>query len=104
MNGTALNNVNVGVNLVIFALGTGTAVITPLMQYESYTDQLPNSVVDYQPIPANSWEDALLSSERVGKYNLEDTIMNFSGNLLCNTQDIDENILEVVNDNFWDLL
>jgi hypothetical protein len=99
-NGTGYNNIKIGRNLILVALGT--AVLAPI-EYEAYSVNTPTSIFSYHQLPTNSWENTLEltdNSENL-KFN---SLKAFSENLISNAKDIDPEILEVVNKNFWDLL
>jgi len=96
-NGTGSN---IGANLIIVAFGT--AVLAPI-QYERYSDNIPTYMAKYQQLPSNSWEDVPKMLDVLDQINFE-SLKTFSENLLKNTKDIETDILEVVNKNFWKLL
>ena len=99
MNGTASNHINIGANLIIFAFGTFVADL----KYEQYNDNLPKSIVKYHQLSTRSWESQPALSESVDVENFN-AIRSFSENLLNNTKDLDSEIMDVVNKNFWDLI
>ncbi|MCG8310649.1 MAG: hypothetical protein MI975_24885 [Cytophagales bacterium] len=94
------NGTNIGVNIVIAAFGT--AMIAPI-QLDNSTNLLPSSTIDYKVLNTNSWEDVISLTENPEKISF-DTLSDFSQNLIQNTKDIEPEILELVNDKFWDLL
>ncbi len=100
MIGTGSNNITLGANLFVIALGT--AALAPVL-YESYSDALPTEVVEYYRLPVNSWEVDMLRIEDQDILNFG-SLKSFSERLISNVQDIDPTILEVVNKNYWDLL
>jgi len=100
MNGTGSNNITFGANLMVIALGT--AALLPVL-FESYSDILPSEVVKYNHIPINSWELDLLKVDNQDVINFG-SLKIFTESLISNTQNIDPEILNVVNKNFWDLL
>lgn len=91
---------NIGANLIIVAFGT--AVLAPI-QYDQNVDDVPTYIAQYQNLPSNSWETAPVVSTIENQTDF-DSLREFSENLLKNTKDIEPEILEVVNKNFWNLL
>jgi hypothetical protein len=91
---------NFGANLILTAFGT--TFLAPI-QYGNEADFIPWSTVEYQQLTSNSWDDVVTFSS-----NPIDPKMNslkaFSENLLRNSSDMDLEIMEVVNDAYWDLL
>jgi phosphomannomutase len=91
---------NIGANLILAAFGT--AMLVPL-QFDSDPSLVPTETIAYQKLTTNSWEGDIIISE----YHVDpkiDTIKSFTKNLLKNTSDIDPEIMEVVNESYWDLL
>jgi len=91
---------NIGTNLMIAAFGT--AMLAPI-QYDFDPSMLPAETLTYQNLTSNSWDgDIVLANNQIDpKIN---SIKSFSENLLKNTSDIDPEIMEIVNENYWDLL
>jgi len=92
---------NIGANLIIAAFGT--AIIAPI-QYDFNTYFVPNETPVYRNLTSNSWEEEINLSTT---YNIEQKInalKTFSEKILKNTKNIDPEILEIVNQNYWDLL
>lgn len=91
---------NIGANLMLAAFGT--AILAPI-QYELSSWELPTATVAYQQLTSNSWED-VISIQSTSSDSKISLLKAFSENLLKNSQDIDVEILEVINQNYWDLL
>ena len=98
MSGTGSNNLN----FIIAAFGT-TAFIAPISYETPSGIATPNSVVEYKLMDDYRWPD---NYQHIIKTEDESivAIKVFSETLINNTKDIDPDILDVVNKNFWDLL
>jgi hypothetical protein len=66
-----------------------SASISTEIEYNP-TPLTPSSTLSYQTINSNYTETLILQ--------------NFISNLIQNSEDIDDNIVELVNENFWDLI
>lgn len=97
---TKSTGTNIGANLILAAFGT--TMLAPI-QYDLDSSFIPAKTIAHQNLTSNSWEgEIILSSNSIDpKIN---SLKAFSENLLKNTSDIDTEILEIVNDNYWDLL
>lgn len=91
---------NIGANLILAAFGT--AVLAPV-QYELNVTDIPADTATYQQLTSNSWDDAISLSNNPSESKIN-SLKTFSENLIKNTTDIDPEILEVINKNYWDLL
>lgn len=100
MSGTASNNIS-NKNLILAVLGT--AFIAPL-HYETSASTAPSLVAEYQQLDGNSWEAPSSLLETTDQLGFNGSMRSFSENLLSNTEDIDSDILNVVNENFWSLI
>jgi len=91
---------NIGANLFLAAFGT--AVLAPI-QCELNSSEIPVETIAYQQLTNNSWDETILlvNNQVDSKFNL---LKDFSENLIKNTKDIEPEILEVINKNYWDLL
>jgi hypothetical protein len=94
-------------NLVIFATLSSSVLIishetesylTPqhLARYEHHTD-----IADWKDNAFNSSIDYNFHNENVDKIN---TMISFTKNLLKNSKDIESEFVDIVNDNFWELI
>lgn len=98
--GTGSNNIIIGVNLMLHAIGTA---ILGWADNEIYNVNTPSAMADYHQLASNSWDSTFELSE-TDVFNGANSLQTFTENLLNNSMDIDPEILEVVNKNFWDLL
>jgi len=91
---------NIGANLMLAAFGT--AMLAPV-EYDLDSSIIPTETIAYQNLTSNSWEEGVtISSSQIDpKFN---SLKSFSENLLKNTSDMDPEIMEVVNENYWDFL
>jgi hypothetical protein len=91
---------NIGANLMLAAFGT--AMLAPV-QYDFDYSIIPAETVAYQELTLNSWEgDIQITSNQIDPKI--SSLKSFSENLLKNTSDMDPEIMEIVNENYWDLL
>jgi hypothetical protein len=91
---------NIGAKLIIAVFGT--AVISPI-HYSLDSNNIPAGIIKYQSLSTNSWDDYQIFN--VNKIDPKiNSLHEFSQNLLKNTSDIDPEILEILNENFWDLI
>jgi hypothetical protein len=91
---------NIGAKLIIAAFGT--AVISPI-HYSIDSSNIPAGIIKYQSLSTNSWDDYQIFNVKKIDPKIN-SLHDFSQNLLKNTSDIDPEILEVLNENFWDLI
>lgn len=91
---------NIGTNLIIAAFGT--AVLAPIQCDYNSTD-IPAATVRYQQLTSNSWEESISISNIHNEPNIQ-SLKAFSENLIKNSKGIEPEILDVINDNYWDLL
>lgn len=91
---------NIGTNLIIAAFGT--AMLAPI-QCDLDSVFIPVKTIAYQNLTSNSWEDDIIISSNLIDPKIN-SLKSFSENLLKNTTDIDPEIMEVVNENYWGLL
>ncbi len=99
-NGTGSNNINIGTNLIVVVLGTAALMS---VSHETYPENIPTEIPKYRQLQENCWESISEVSEHPDFFKLN-SLKKFSKNLLENSEDIDSDILEVVNENFWDLI
>lgn len=91
---------NIGTNLMITAFGT--AILAPI-HYDFDNSFTPSETIAYQPLSQNSWDNEINLSSNPTELKIN-SLKSFSENLLKNTSDIDPEIMEVVNENYWNLL
>ena len=91
---------NIGANLILAAFGT--AVLAPI-QNDLNSVSIPIKTATYQKLTSNSWDENITLSNVQNDPKII-TLKTFSENLVKNTMDLDPEILEVVNKNYWDLL
>lgn len=87
-------------NLLIATMGT--AILAPVY-YEPSQAILPTQNLSYKQLAINSWGSSALSSPYSPVAKIE-IITTFSKRLLENSRDIDADILDVIDDIYWDLL
>lgn len=84
-----------------------SSAIIPL-SYESYNKLAPTIEHIFSYVPENSWSYNSISNEDSNANVLENEklqiVMNFSQKLLSNSTELDMEFVEIVDDNFWDLL
>lgn len=64
---------------------------------------------EYSEDISSSWRDEAFNMSDIYNFHNEDnekinTIVSFTQNLLENSQDIESEFVDIVNDNFWDLI
>ncbi|MEZ4947341.1 MAG: hypothetical protein R2804_17520 [Cyclobacteriaceae bacterium] len=91
---------NIGTNLIIAAFGT--AMLAPI-HCDLDSAIIPMKTIPYQKLTSNSWEEDIVISSNLIDPKIN-SLKSFSENLLKNTADIDPEIMEVVNENYWGLL
>ncbi len=98
--GTGSNNIIIGANLMLHAFGTA---MLGQIDNDLYSINTPSAIAEYHQFSSNSWDSSFELSKTVD-FRYVNSLQVFTENLLNNSRDIDPEILEVVNKNFWDLL
>lgn len=93
-------------SIVLFATISTSAIslsygLEPLIPKMNHSYSFPNSIADWKDNAFNQPIDYQLHNEDVEKLQ---TIINFSKKVLKNTKDIDSEFVNIVNDNFWELI
>jgi|SRR5690606_14981850 len=100
-------NSNTSLNLIVLATLSTSVVslgheienqLTP--QYEAKFDYNTN-IADWKDNAFNSSIDYSFHNEDVDRMN---TMLSFTKNLLENSKDIESEFVDIVNDNFWNLI
>lgn len=95
-------------NLKSLVLMTAISTAIVPFNYQNYDKIAPTTEVAFNFPPDKSWhynsiskEDSylnVLENEKIG------IIMNFSQDLIDNSTELDAEFIQIVNNNFWDLL
>lgn len=94
-------------NLVVLATLSSSVVSTSL-EAESYLAPMCEANFDYH-IHIAEWRDNAFNKSHDYTFHDEDvdkinTMISFTKNLLENSRDIESEFVDIVNDNFWDLI
>lgn len=96
---------------LLLAIPMGTAALFPIDYEASIIDLgLPDRTAVYQSLETGyAWEKDLTSFDPQSLEEIEEKkhmniIMGFSKRLIENSKNLDDEILEKLNENFWDLL
>lgn len=91
------------------SLSAQSSLFSELGDLSTYTTAFPTEKLIYQVPSANkySWEQADLTNitSKISKHlNDFEIVKNFAAKMLTDIPMIDEEIQQVINDNFWDML
>ena len=64
-------------------------------------DYVKDNIEDWREKAFNSTANYDLEKNHINKFN---TLVHFTSNLVQNSKDLDSDFIEVINDNFWDLI
>lgn len=101
-------NIKFGKNILI-ATSVGTAFIAPIDYDNLIVSDVPIEIYDqYEISLEHEWEKRLTINEidvsKINNLKKMYTIQEFSKLIVDEMQDLDEEILDVLNENFWDLI
>lgn len=84
-----------------------SSAIVPL-NYESYDKITPTIESAYNFLPDRTWQYNSIFIEdnyvNVLENEKQEIVLNFSQDLISNSTELDSEFVEIVNDNFWNLL
>lgn len=100
-NGTNSNNMIIGGNLLLVAIGSSVLSTT---QYEPNAYIVPTANQQYQELGKAYWGNHGPSTEISQDTDKLHSIKSFAENLLSNVQSLDEDIQKAVNEKFWDMI
>lgn len=84
-----------------------SSAIIPL-NYEWFDKIDPSIEVPFSYVPDKTWNYNSISNEDIYLNSIENErlkiVMNFSQDLINNSTELDYEFVEIVNNNFWDLL
>ncbi len=93
-------------NIVLLVTISSSAIslpydLDPLIPNLNHQYNYQTSIADWKDTAFNQSIDYKIPDERMEKIQ---TILNFSKKVLQNTKDIDSEFVEIVNENFWELI
>lgn len=100
------NNYNSLANFVILATVSSSAVSLPydsnnLMPQKNHNYYFQNSINDLKEMAYNQLTNYQLYNENSEKIQI---IIDFTMKIMQNTKDIDSEFVDIVNNNFWELI
>jgi hypothetical protein len=101
---TNVNNITFGKNLLVASLIGTASMVLPFEHEISYYE--PTQVVRYKNIEDNELlnHDYFISNNSISENDKIDIIIEFAGNLVNVQKNIEQEYVDFVNDNFWDLI
>lgn len=93
-------------NIIVLVAMSSTVVSLPydvdsIIPQHNYDYHYEDNISDWKDKAFNSSSDYQMHDESFVKIQ---TIIEFSKRVLANTKDIDSEYVDIVNDNFWDLI
>lgn len=104
-----LRSTNSSLSNIVLMATLSASVVSLGHEAEGYLTPQKEATYTQHAADIANWRDNAFSAPYDSSLHLEDydkvmTMINFTTNLLNNTENIDSEFVDIVNDNFWDLI